>query len=58
MKMKCINCSLLNEDPKIEIEPWKKGDDGLRFKWNKLGEEKVKFFVCSKCSYKNEFSNL
>lgn len=34
---------------------WEKGDDGLRFKWNKVGEVKDYEFTCADCGHIQHF---
>ena len=37
---------------------WEKGDDGLRYKWNKIGEVKTLAVRCGNCGYEQLFMNL
>jgi hypothetical protein len=37
---------------------WQEGDDGLRYKWNKVGEVKDYEFTCADCGAVQEFLPL
>lgn len=37
---------------------WEEGDDGLKYKWNKIGEVKDYEYTCKYCGYIQHFMNI
>lgn len=54
-KMKCNKCEKELDYKNKKENLWKVGDEGLKYKWNKIGEVKDYFIVCEDCKTKNHF---
>ena len=56
--MKCNKCEKELDYKNKKANLWKVGDDGLRYKWNKIGTVKDYYIVCEKCKTENHFLYL
>lgn len=55
---RCAKGKHSSEGQEIRKVLWKPGDDGLKYKWNKVGEVKCYEFTCGNCGQNQEFMNL
>lgn len=56
--MTCEKCGEKLDREKSEPNLWKEGDEGLKYKWNKIGEVKDYIITCPKCGEENHWMPL
>lgn len=55
---KCNKCQGELDFKDSKPNYWKKGEEGTKYKWNKVGAIKDYYIPCKKCGYKNEYMPL
>lgn len=56
--MKCNNCKKELNFKNAKPNFWKEGDEGLKYRWNKIGEIKDYVIVCDRCHKHNHYLTL
>ena len=54
----CKNCPTPQDRSEIKECLWQEGEDGTRFKWNKVGTVKDYYFICKVCGHEQHFIPL